>query len=918
MHLTATTAAPGAALAAWSGQDGTVHLWQVPNAPAAGAAGDEGEMVVDLEGLSGSVTIRQNGQVLKMVAVPQGQTAAVPLAAGDYEVAWSGLTRGVDVSPRKFTLARGGQQVVGVRRGPEFVGEVRGIRFEMGMGRVALLPDGRHALTSRGEGTLVLWDLETGRAVCDYRGQAGNIWGLAVTPDGKRAVSAGGDGTLRVWDVAAGKEQKYRRDVSLADLLRMFRGDTGQEQCCCPDLEKSSAGGLGLTPDGRQVLCGTGSRLRLVDITRGQVVREWAAPAGQPILSLALSPDGRRALTGHGGGGLILWDVAAGKEEHSFPAQVQEIDHVAFSPDGRLALSASRGGVVKLWDVDGRKELHRVRVSGLQVGAVAFTPDSKCFLISCWDNSLRVWDAAAREEVYRFTSFPGTAGGLAFAAGGRRLVLCGGSGLSVRQLPGPDHDEGQIVLGLEGGHSSVVLVKRQGQTVRNLYVHPGGLVCDLKEGDYQLELNPGVTNELRLSAERVRVKAGRQQVVRVYRPVKPLVKPDPQRLAKAEAELKALLAREADTGADRERLRADLLDFVRNYRGLAPALEAAGALRRLPSPLDRLERDTVPPELLARVGGGEGRQPPPGLVAVLGKRRDAGKGQQAAVRALAFRGDGAVLATGSADGWVTLWDMATATPTEMRSWGAHPGGVRALAFSPDGKSLASGGEDRQELLWDATTGKKLRDFSGHEAAVRAVAFSPDGKVVATGAADGKVHLSAVNGESWKLLESGGGEVPDLAFSPDGSLLACGDRQGIRLWDVETRTIKRTWHGYQGLEHGLAFSPDGSLVASTGWGNSAALWESATGQMVRTLVGNRPRMVHCLAFCADGRGVAGGGNGGVFLWDPQTGEETETVMVLPAMNVVVQVAYSPDGRHLAVSHNGLVSILRLAPAPDRKP
>ena len=385
---------------------------------------------------------------------------------------------------------------------------------------------------------------------------------------------------------------------------------------------------------------------------------------------MALSPDGRWGLTSDAGGQVILWDVTTGKKEHSFQSQAT-VATVVFSPDGRLALSTSGDGTARLWDLAARKELHVIRVPPTLVTGALFSPDGRRFLLTCQDQTGRLYEVATREEIYRFTT-AGFFNFQAIMADGRRLVLSNSGGLSVRQLPGPDHPEGQLLLQGDNVYAPV-LVKGEGQPVRTVNNTPGGTVLDLRQGDYTLE--PTAQRSWpasRLSAQRVSVKAGRQVVVRVLRAITPLVTPTPERLAAGEKELKPLLAREGEPGVDRERLRADLLELARKYRGLPPALAAAGALRRLPSPLDRLDGDKVPAALRAEIGKGDPRQAPPGLAAVLRHRTT--------VRAFALRPDGAVLASGDGDGLLKLWDLATGK--ELRSWRANAGGVLRGGVQP--------------------------------------------------------------------------------------------------------------------------------------------------------------------------------------------------------------------------------------------
>ena len=234
----------------------------------------------------------------------------------------------------------------------------------------------------------------------------------------------------------------------------------------------------------------------------------------------------------------------------------------------------------------------------------------------------------------------------------------------------------------------------------------------------------------------------------------------------------------------------------------------------------------------------------------------------AEVLSVSFSPDGTILASGSWDGTVKLWDMAT--QQSITTLDEHTSGVSSVSFSRDGTLLASGSHDRTVKLWDVATQQSITTLDEHTGEVSSVSFSHDGSLLASGSWDGTVKLWDMATRQNIATFPHTAEVLSVSFSPDGMLLASGLWDGtVELRDMATRqNIVTLPHGAGVLS--VSFSRDGTLLASGLWDGTIELWAVATRQNIAILPHGAP--VRSMSFSMDGTLASGAHDGTVKLWD----------------------------------------------------
>jgi WD40 repeat protein len=317
-------------------------------------------------------------------------------------------------------------------------------------------------------------------------------------------------------------------------------------------------------------------------------------------------------------------------------------------------------------------------------------------------------------------------------------------------------------------------------------------------------------------------------------------------------------------------------------------------------------------------------------------------GHKEGVTSLCFSPDAKLVATGSRDRTVRVWDAKTGKDVLEHPLCGHTNSVESVGWSSDGALLASASADKSVRIWDLTAKRKcIFTLAQHSRTVLAVAWSPtEAKILATASADGtfkvwdlaKIALVAEEDEKrrkiWELPPPPHEEwtatvntvgVQSIAWSPNGMLLATAGSDGvIKLWDMDgVPTEKRTIGAHSYVARSVAWSADGKSLASASYDKTIKIWADVCSKnpTLQCTFSGHSDAVQAVAWSGQGDYVvSAGADRSVRLWNVWAGPVEDSHAAAHEENVL-SVAWSGDGKLLAsASASGDVKIWDVSATP----
>lgn len=249
-------------------------------------------------------------------------------------------------------------------------------------------------------------EMKGGQAEQVYEGAGYPLYTVAVSPNGELLAAAGEHGTLVIFDVPTGR------------LLQRLEGHSIEE----PILS------IAFTPSGEQLISAGFDKKIIVWQPKEKgfsLQKSWPAP--DQVSAIAMSPDGNTLASGGFDNNITLWDLASGKAKAFLKKHTRTIaaSGLSFSANGAYLASASYDGTAIIWQVQTGEVLQVLTGHTDKVLNAAFSPDGETLATAGQDKTLRLWDSVTGRPLQVLTGHQNKLFAVRFVANGAYLLSAG-------------------------------------------------------------------------------------------------------------------------------------------------------------------------------------------------------------------------------------------------------------------------------------------------------------------------------------------------------------------------------------------------------------------------------------------------------------------------------------------------------------